>query len=45
MRSLVDDTSFRESLGKRAAADIRRNFSPKTIGRRYQRRLESFSLW
>ena len=45
MRSLVDDSSFRESLGKRAAADIRRNFSPKTIGRRYQRRLESFSLW
>ena len=45
MRSLVDDNSFRESLGKRAAADIRRNFSPKTIGRRYQRRLEAFSLW
>ncbi len=45
MRSLADDTSFRESLGKRAAADIRRNFSPKTIGRRYQRRLEAFSLW
>jgi GT2 family glycosyltransferase/glycosyltransferase involved in cell wall biosynthesis len=45
MRSLVDDSSFRESLGKRASADIRRNFSPKTIGRRYQRRLESFSLW
>jgi len=45
MRSLVDDSSFRESLGRRAAADIRRSFSPKTIGRRYQRRLESFSLW
>ena len=45
MRSLVDDASFRENLGKRAAADVRRNFSPKTIGRRYQRRLESFSLW
>jgi GT2 family glycosyltransferase/glycosyltransferase involved in cell wall biosynthesis len=45
MRSLADDAAFRESLGKRAAADIRRNFSPKTIGRRYQRRLESFSLW
>lgn len=45
MRSLADDTSFRESLGKRAAADVRRSFSPKTIGRRYQRRLESFSLW
>jgi len=45
MRSLVDDRSFRESLGRRAAADIRRSFSPKTIGRRYQRRLESFSLW
>ena len=45
MRSLVDDAAFRESLGKRAAADIRRNFSPKTIGRRYQRRLEAFSLW
>jgi GT2 family glycosyltransferase/glycosyltransferase involved in cell wall biosynthesis len=45
MRSLADDSSFRESLGKRAAADVRRSFSPKTIGRRYQRRLESFSLW
>ena len=45
MRSLVDDQSFRESLGRRAATDIRRNFSPKAIGRRYQRRLESFSLW
>jgi GT2 family glycosyltransferase/glycosyltransferase involved in cell wall biosynthesis len=45
MRSLVDDRSFRESLGRRAATDIRRSFSPKTIGRRYQRRLESFSLW
>jgi GT2 family glycosyltransferase/glycosyltransferase involved in cell wall biosynthesis len=45
MRSLADDSSFRESLGRRAAADIRRNFAPKTIGRRYQRRLESFSLW
>ena len=45
MRSLADDSSFRESLGRRAAADIRRNFSPKTIGRRYQRRLEVFSLW
>ena len=45
MRCLVDDTAFRESIGKRAAADIRRNFSPKTIGRRYQRRLEAFSLW
>lgn len=45
MRSLVDDTSFRESLGKRAAADIRRNFSPKVIGRRYQRRLEAFAFW
>jgi GT2 family glycosyltransferase/glycosyltransferase involved in cell wall biosynthesis len=45
MRSLVDDDAFRDSIGKRAAADIRRNFSPKTIGRRYQRRLEVFSLW
>jgi len=45
MRSLEDDRSFRESLGRRAAADIRRSFSPKTIGRRYRRRLESFSLW
>lgn len=45
MRSLMDDSGLRENLGKRAAADIRKNFSPEVIGRRYQRRLEAFSLW
>jgi glycosyltransferase involved in cell wall biosynthesis len=45
MRSVMDDSGLREKLGKRAAADIRKNFSPEVIGRRYQRRLEAFSLW
>jgi GT2 family glycosyltransferase/glycosyltransferase involved in cell wall biosynthesis len=45
MRRMVADSALRERLGAQAAADIRQRFSPETIGRRYRRRLESFSLW
>jgi glycosyltransferase involved in cell wall biosynthesis len=45
MQRLVEDSALRERLGVQAAADIRQRFSPEAIGRRYQRRLESFALW
>ena len=45
MQRLVEDSALRERLGAQAAADIRQRFSPEAIGRRYQRRLEPFSLW
>jgi hypothetical protein len=45
MRCLTEDRAMRERLGAQAAADIRRQFSPEAIGRRYRRRLDSFALW
>ena len=45
MKKLVEDAGLRSRLGTQAAADIRRLFSPETIGRRYLQRLESFLSW
>lgn len=45
MKKLVEDSALRSRLGTQAAADIRRQFSPETIGRRYLQRLDSFRLW
>ena len=45
MRRLVEDDALRARLGAQAAADIRRDYSPTAIGRRYLRRLEAFTLW
>jgi len=45
MRQLASDPALCARLGARAAADIRRRFSPKAIGEAYWRRLETASLW
>jgi hypothetical protein len=45
MRRVVDDDVLRARLGAQAAADIRRDYAPAAIGRRYLRRLEAFTLW
>jgi len=45
MQQVVEDPALHARLGTQAAADIRRLFSPETIGRRYRQRLESFPLW
>ncbi|MEI6107422.1 MAG: glycosyltransferase family 4 protein [Opitutae bacterium] len=45
MKKLVEDSTLRSRLGFQAAADIRRQFSPEAIGRRYLQRLDSFRLW
>jgi len=39
MRRLVDDQHFRRSIGRRASADIRARFDPRSIGQRMRARL------
>lgn len=44
MRRLRDDAALRTSLGRAAAAAMRRDFSPVSIGARYRARLEQLGL-
>ena len=45
MRKLAQDPAWGARLGAQAAADIRRRFSPKTVGELYRRRLEALHYW
>ncbi len=45
MKRLVANPAWGVQLGRQAAADIRRDFSPAAIGRLYRRRLESMFHW
>ncbi len=45
MRRLFSDGDYRNQIGKSAATDIRRRFSPEAIGRIYEQRLKAMSLW
>jgi len=45
MRRLVEDPAWGVALGRRAAADIRRQFAPAVIGNLYRRRIASMCHW
>ncbi|TVR51428.1 MAG: glycosyltransferase family 1 protein [Puniceicoccaceae bacterium] len=45
MRRCAEDAALRDAVGRAAAATIRERFSPKTIGERYRRRLQTILLW
>lgn len=45
MRKLFEDRKFAKDLGEKAAITIRNQFSPKIIGKIYEKRLKSFALW
>jgi glycosyltransferase involved in cell wall biosynthesis len=45
MRKLFKDRKFAKDLGEKAAIAIRNQFSPKIIGKIYEKRLKSFALW
>ncbi|HYR29053.1 MAG TPA: glycosyltransferase family 4 protein, partial [Thermoanaerobaculia bacterium] len=44
MSRLVKDAGYRETIGRRAQATIRTDFSPEAAGRRYRRRLARLGL-
>ncbi len=45
MSRLAEDPAWGAKLGVQAAADIRRRFSPKTVGELYRLRLEALHYW
>jgi glycosyltransferase involved in cell wall biosynthesis len=45
MQRLVEDPAWGVALGRRAAADIRRQFAPAAIGALYRRRIASMAHW
>ncbi len=45
MQKLVSGSDYAKMLGENAAQSIRERFSPKEVGRQYEKRMKSLALW
>ena len=45
MQKLVSDSNYARTIGENAARSIRERFSPEVVGRQYEKRMKSLTLW